>query len=495
MYHSFSISLRMKNITFHFTLSEDAGLRSTGLPDWIAFGYVCFVSTILFTCVLLMITRRKYAPLRAKDLSKLIAMTIFGTIHIWGAFVTNDHFEYLRNIQRPECSLFSFWIQYFLGLNLWLIVLILRLKTYMWVFYDTDNHSNPVHFICWQVITTAVLALPILLICLVTTLQNGVTWEPIHGHCVTHLPYKILLLAWIAFGLITMIYFHVRIRRKLTTDYYREYEPLGNIVQAGIVVVVFNGLIIFFGGLTFPIGRTIATCLVASLHLFALFRFAGYEMFKAAICDNAYESKFMHNQRILITKGVTIKDLMGDEQIIEDFLCYCSSKPPMLFKIGETDKELIAIYPNLLVDCRKAILIWVLKYPSVNDQGNTLDYERVIDEYFSTDSKRYTSIDKNVIERAKAYEGEVVPQNVFNEMIDYIPAFLSRFWGEDYLKDIPKRSIYAKLIVNRLGIGRGFGVISRLGELKLLDTFGLQAYIFEEEEDDMLELNLLSTDE
>ncbi len=494
-----------------FTINNDNPVQPTGLPDWIA---LCYISTatvaILISIIIMLIRGGKYAPLRAKDVPKIIVMGIFGLIHIWFAFMTNEHFEFLTRLQRFQCSVFSFWLQYLLGLNMWFIVLVLRLETYIWIFSERTKNVTKLKFRVVQLITTLALTIPLIGLCIIVSSTNGSIWDEGKRQCTTDILYKFILLGWIVAEMILLITIFFMMKKILTSNYYKEYEPLGNIILLGITIIIVNGFIVVFGGLSYSIGRAIATILIGTLHVFTLFRLAGYTLWKATICDNRYATRFITSQKNALVGVYRMEDIIDDPEngeIIDDFLKYCNQQKDFSYTDPNREGVKFTVYPIKLAKCREDMIVWRQKRENNRDVKNEcFDILRKYimcpdsSEYISPNTKLVHAITQtdvilnefqpisnqeeshyatsvNTLNRNDASSGKesdsLIPVTLFDPLIRWIVLHLGQFWGKSYLTtDIRERSIWASIIQRKLVNSGDVKITGRLEDARLLEYWG-----------------------
>lgn len=492
-----------------FTINNDNPVQPTGIADWIALGYISIVSfAMVFSIIVMLLRGRKYAPLRVKDVPKMIVMAIFGLIHIWFAFMTNEHFPLLNQLQRMECSVFSFWLQYLLGLNMWFVVLILRLETYIWIFSERIRDVTKNQFRATKFMTSIVLTIPLATLFIVLSSTNGSTWDEESSRCTTALPYKLILLGWIIFEMILLITFFFTLKGILTANYYKEYESLGNIILLGITIIIINGFIVFFGGLSYSIGRSVATILIGTLHIFSLLRIAGLNIWRAATCDKKHARAFLENQQHALVGVKHVEEIKDDDEIINDFLNYCRGQKGVSFKRQDEDVT-IKVEPTILSECREEMIAWkmgmengrliemasleIIRKFIANPQSKKYIFPptKIVrdlseDEFVSKELKmninpvdlarRRSTSNLNEIEplEARPESDARPPTTLFDPLIDWIVKRLDEFWGQGYLeRAIFKRPIWSLLIQRKLLDTGSLRISNRQEEEKLLDHWGM----------------------
>ena len=99
---------------------------------------LCLLASVYFVVMigLMLFNRkvRKYAPLRVRNIKKLVAMKLFSLIHIWSAFIASDYFNACRTIEQSSCVIWNYWLPFSIGLGGWFAIFVLRLFDFIMLF-------------------------------------------------------------------------------------------------------------------------------------------------------------------------------------------------------------------------------------------------------------------------------------------------------------------------------------------------------------------------
>jgi len=503
------------SITIEIGFGNNIPLQSTTHFDYFAFALVIFASTILSIFPILFFLKKDYILLKTKNVYHLILMCLFGMIHIWGAFVNHDHFEVSRNIQKTSCSFWGFWFQYFLGFNPWFFILVLRHQSYLWVFSKMwQGLKTYPQFFCSKIVTGAIFVIPLFTICVFVSVWDGDKWDYESDRCSADMEWKVVLLVWIIFCLLTMMALNIWVKWIIQPSLYYEYDAMNSIVRFAIEVIIVNSMITMSGLLSYSIGRTIATSMIVILHLYSVFILTSRELYYALTNNACIASEFIRTHKNIILAAKEVDDILKDPRILEDFTDYCISKKPILTK--DNDKKPIMISPRNLVNFYRQMLNWKLSYfsdvPKTSNQKFIGIYESFIVKESTSDchlpsdiirnidnlapilTERATQkqedqedqeVGKEVISKLERYfsfdKGSINIENVkptqmiFDDAITWVLKQLGIHWGECYLKDdIFERDIYC-LYVNKSLTDLGqTSLEQRLRQSKYLQVFELE---------------------
>src|SRR3972149_5994195 len=259
------------SFTIRFTLNNDNPVQPTSIFDYEILSIIILTSALFFIIILLLLIRRKYGPLRAKNVPKLAFSLIFGVIHIWGTFVSHDHFKKTRELQMNSCVLWNFWVQYFLGFNMWYVIFIMRQEDYIWVFWGSVNKVSKKQNMYIQVAMCLLLITPLAIIFGMITVFNGIVWNSTTDRCETVTEWKFIVLGWIILCIILMIILNLINKHEITQQFYTEYTPINSIVKLSIGIIFMNRIITLFGFLQYVFVIVIATFLIIYIHNYHFF--------------------------------------------------------------------------------------------------------------------------------------------------------------------------------------------------------------------------------
>jgi hypothetical protein len=494
------------SFTIRFTLSNDNPVQPTSILDYGVLSIIIATSGLFSIIILLLLIRRKYGPLRAKNVPKLIFSLIFGTIHIWGTFVAHDHFKKTRELQMNSCVLWNFWIQYFLGFNIWYVIFIMRQEDYIWVFWGSTHNISKKQNMYIQIAMCLLLITPLAIIFGMITVFNGIQWNASSDRCETVTEWKFIILGWIIFCVIFMIILNFINKYEITQRFYTEYTAINSIVKLSIAIILINGIITLFGLIPYVFGRAIATLLIVYLHNYTFYCISGKEFWYAITFNSKYEEKYKKSILLNLASAHDIKSLLKIEEAKSDFLEYVKIKDPII-KSGSNilGREPTVINPSLYVECYNKMLTWKKDHDVNDPKMNIQELELIFGKYMNSKSKLYINIPNTFIiyfyhqgkesrieqeNEFSTYKHANPPIGIFDEVIDWIPLELGKYWGNAYLKsDMYNRPFFSILITTLLNMESSSESMDRLREMKLLDLYGIVTMPPEDDDIELLKYN------
>ena len=453
-------------------INGDEPIQPTSWPDVIALIYVCIGIVILFSGNIVVIKNRKYLPIRARNVPLLAIMGISGIIHIVSALIANNQFSVLSYLEHLSCIFWNYWMQYFLGLCVWFIGICMRLITYGSVFSRRLTNKGAERVIKYKWISGLILSSPLFALFILLTVTRGSYYDPNISQCHSLLVFKIGLTLWIIMASITLIVYAIFVKRDITSDYYNEFMPLGQIITLGLVILVINGFIIFLGLLSSSYFRSFATINVVHLHLFSFLRLAGIPIYKSLKSDEVYSDEFIKSQKTFKVELQFVEEFKNlKKELIDDFLDYCAEQPQ--FNLNNKGAKGL-VKPEDLVDCYKAIQNWKLNFERLSTEGGhelTQKHIDLVDKYLTVNGKSYIretwELGQSAMNHKTKWAFDQVEKWIFNEILD-------KEFGTNYLqRDIVSRRIYTDEIRELFDLSKQNKAMSRLGKAQLTDYTSL----------------------
>lgn len=274
------------------------------------FLFVSLVSVVILLVNLGAIYHSKwYLPLQLKSSTLDRCLAAAALIHLWSALISYDTEKEFHSLRVIDCSLWSYWLQLFFGLQAWVLVIIFRIL----------QHRPPIEKEkLLKLCIVAVSAIPLGILCAIVPIEYK------DGVCTTPLPWKIPIFVWsfLALGSVSVLGFVVY--RKSTKT--RNFKALRDCILAALFVLVSVILLHFFGVLP-----ELVVVLIAFLHLFVTLRIFSFTLYKAMRHDENYvESFFLKEGESQTVEHRSTTSLARDPQRMNHFIDW-------VFKQGHRD--------------------------------------------------------------------------------------------------------------------------------------------------------------
>lgn len=170
--------------------------------DFVAVGLqllTTIIIVVVLTYVWLIVDRLH--SIESRDVASIVCAMASGLVWMWSAFVSDMHLSLLLPLNRWGCTLWDFWLQYALGLNLMLTFIIVRLNWYRLLSKGCTNTSL-------RNSTVAVIAacmLPVIVVCCGVEYNDASSVDKRLGVCITQLAWKYGLIGSLAFNYVIML--------------------------------------------------------------------------------------------------------------------------------------------------------------------------------------------------------------------------------------------------------------------------------------------------
>ncbi len=299
--------------------------------------FVMFIAS--FNVLLLYMTRR-WIPVLGKNVPLIIIMSLASTVHIVSVFLNNSYFpELTLLVESVSCVLFSFWMEYFLGLATFLCTLALRILTLLLIVVpEMRPASGGEHRkFALKLVFCTFFMLPIFDICLLVSvnhadhpvMMDAASEGFVFGLCETPIKYKIPLICTLLFYMLLLLVMCVILQR---TGNDLEQTPIViDIIKVSVPLLTAGVVLHFAFTLNYWWGRFAFMMIVLALHTFAYSR-AVLPGMPAYFCDpNSVErttEEMEHMMEIardahLETVNIDTGTLRRYDNIREDFFQHC----------------------------------------------------------------------------------------------------------------------------------------------------------------------------
>jgi hypothetical protein len=300
--------------------------------DLIAFFILCISTlTCMFFVASIIYYSRIYTPMRAKSVVDTCWMLVFGLIHMWSTFVSNDHFDWVHSARIVNCELWSFWMQYCIGASGWFCIVVWRVYKYCFIFHSSLSAVSKHVRRVIKMETIAIIILPVAAICTGVSLTGSSSYDTVTMECKTSFGWKIALMSWVAGCEILFIGLCIATRSGISNKFFNEYNAMRDVALLSFALISINAFINFSGYISTPIGRSVFTSIIALMHLFCASRLLLYRLYKAIGKDIEYESSYLRSIEVYETDVSSIRDIWWCDEIQRDFIdvYYASLKEEM----------------------------------------------------------------------------------------------------------------------------------------------------------------------
>lgn len=318
-------------------MTKVAAAETTGPADWIALIFYLF-TCVVFVFILITFCRyRKDPHYRWALFHNLMGLAIFAIFHLTGVFVANEYITGSNVLNSLMCPLWNFFLQYLLGVGLWITFLLQRLLYYMSLSTHTAAHkdtwlykSNTTNLVMFLIIMP-----PIMIICLCTIWADGsvsVINSRDEKTCENKMVWKIIVAIWIGFiwvlSLLVIVYTYGS--GKLRNPQFDERLKCAIVLFSSMIVIVVNAIMAFTGSLDKSIPRSI------NMIILCVFYFASFMMLIQSVwktqpkfVKDSSEEALLYLTRVNETIDAvpdTQDKLRSNEPWMRNFMNYCRSR-------------------------------------------------------------------------------------------------------------------------------------------------------------------------
>jgi hypothetical protein len=280
-------------------------------------GLVAAVSVVIvLTHVAEIYHAQWYIPLQLKSSALDRWLALAALIHTWSTLISYDTEPEFHTVRVLHCSLWSYWLQIFFGLQPWVLIMIFRVLQHGRDFHPAIRAWSRLRHRCTCALLTCVSAAPLLVVCILVPVAPDED-----GKCHAAIEWKVPVMLWSSAALVFLAATGVEVYRK-SPIVTRSGRALRDCVLAALVVLVAISAIHVIG---FRENGLAIVPLVALLHLFVTLRCFAYTIWKAMSHDSAYVDSFFIKQgeHKHIDHRTTLT-LDRDREAMEDFLSFAN---------------------------------------------------------------------------------------------------------------------------------------------------------------------------
>jgi hypothetical protein len=258
---------------------------------------------------------RWYIPLQMKSLALDHWLALAAMIHMWSTLVSYDTEPEFHAARVAHCTLWSYWIQLFLGLQPWVLLMFFRVLQHGRDFHQTIKNWSSTRFKLVHAGLAAVSAVTLGAICAAASS----TVAMVDDECRTPLDAKLPVIIWSAAMLCLLATLGAEVYRKLAIK-TRSGRALRDCVAVALVVlVVISGVHITDTEDKGPI----IVPMVVFLHSFVTLRCFGIGLWKALSHDHNYaETVFSKPGEAVEVKHRSVFTLDKDQSAMQKFLLF-----------------------------------------------------------------------------------------------------------------------------------------------------------------------------
>lgn len=315
---------------------------------------------------------RKYAPLRIRNIKKLVGMKVFSLIHIWSAFLASDYFDFCRAVEQSSCVFWNYWLPFSIGLGGWFAIFVLRLFDFISLFKVVSAKRRKIY----RGILFVIMILPPGILSTVITATKS-SYLSTHGpaFCNSNLTSQLSQLVYISIYLIIVFTFMVAIKVVIHQEsVLNEYHALSNIAVSGFQVLAVTAFVQIYDGMQSSWGRFVFGVCLVSIHVYASLKLCGNELYYALKNDQDYLMHFLENETKAASRMFPPSLILDVPSIRLDFILWCNlpGNMPMFFRDVEYN------WKTLWADPRRP--------PSVSLVQHT--FQKILKEYLVQDGPK-----------------------------------------------------------------------------------------------------------
>ncbi len=394
--------------------------------DYVVLVYVSLTTLILILfCIALIIYRRRQS-MRLRNLPLLWTIACAALIHIWGAMITDEHFPVFIRLEASFCIFWNYWFQYFLGLAVWMIAVLIHCVVYGCAFHAkiTDAGFAKIHRWSWMI--WLLFGLPLLVILIHASDKDYSVLSEGTGLCESDVRLKAEVGGWIVFTLLSLLFAANFLSKNMGNDPTKQLRILLQTIVLGTVIICVNAIFIFLSLLEYPFVRFCVTGGVTTLHLFFFLRTLTVPIYKEIA--RGFSGGFAVLNEDVSMDLHTLSDVPEMPELGLDFLKMCETKQH--FKDDSDNVQT----PKDLVSCYKKIQMWKtqLDNKSSQQQQTLQDLMKIFSDPGSEIPPDYIKLPKNL--KRELFNQTYNDKSAFDNVAGWITYLLNTRFATEYLK-------------------------------------------------------------
>lgn len=242
-----------------------------------------------------------YLPLQLKSAKLDRLLAFFSLIHLWSVLIAYDTEEVFHPLREISCSLWSYWIQLFCGLQPFVLVMIFRVLQHKQPSIPKPN--------LFRFGITCLSAIPLGIFCFLVPV------EIVDNVCTTPLWWKLPFFLWSFLALVMIAILGLWVYRK-APHVTRNLKTLRDCICVSLVVFFAVASLHFFG-----IVPEWTVFFISFLHFFIAMRMFSYSLVKAMLHDETYvESFFLLPSEAQTIEHRSTTTLVKDPDAMQHFI-------------------------------------------------------------------------------------------------------------------------------------------------------------------------------
>lgn len=304
---------------------EYQAIEKSTWKDVLVFCLCCLASIYFFAMIFLMLFKRgvrKYAPLRIRNIKKLVAMKVFSLIHLWSAFIASDYFSVCRSIEQSSCVIWNYWLPFSIGLGGWFAIFVLRLFDFISLFKVINTHQRKRYR---AILFVLMITPPLVMSMIITISRSSYLSTETTPFCNSTLLPQIAQIGYISIYLVVVFIFIVVIKFVIHREsVFNEYHVLKDIAVSGLQVLAVTAFIQIYDAMQTSWGRFIFGVCLVYIHVYASLKLCGKEVWYALKNDQSYITHFLENETKAAAGLFPYSIIMDVPSIRRDFVHWCN---------------------------------------------------------------------------------------------------------------------------------------------------------------------------
>lgn len=260
--------INIKNITSCISFSESIHPQQNLILDWISFSIMSlFIVLNLFFVILFLILKYKQKISTTLKDVYLICIFISSSLHIISIFMTYGFFWPALQLGKT-CSLWSFWLQWFLGFSIWISILSIRIYSLAQTTIPKlmSITENPKIIMIHRILLFVFMISIMLLIGIIAESTFSFSIDE-HGHCSTNFWIKLSILIWLVLSILFLMILSYLIKKNsLISDNEHIVNIELKIIKFTWPILLICILLNFSGLTSYAFSRFLFLMLIISIH-------------------------------------------------------------------------------------------------------------------------------------------------------------------------------------------------------------------------------------
>lgn len=428
----------MVNVTVSFILDGESPPEPTGPADWVTLVWMCFcIASMLTLFIMSKLREERFFPLRTITSYEFCTLLVCGSIDMFAIFIANEQLESLRDFRRLDCPLWSYWLQYPLGIAPLFIMLSKRILYRTYNFHTKLSLMSPTKKRLIHNWIVAVISASIIGLCLWITVTEASHFDTERQTCVTRYSEKVALCVWV-FILTSSIWMTcILLQSGIGKRYMPEWTLVKNMVMLASCIFILNLIINTLGLLRYSVGRSIFGISRGFLYLGCMILLVGKNLFMSfRMYDHSYTKMLLNSYHAYNIKINSIKELSESNKLMNEFIEFCNEKTPKNITDVTNKTMMRKIDPQILSQCYNRIQLWtsnvMLKTTKDDSLAEANAILKLLDDIIPYED--IETLDKLIFSFQNESLGSVEQTKaIFDNAKSHIIYYFQEGWGNEYL--------------------------------------------------------------